>query len=602
LPAAVVHEQQIQWINAALAKCIGCSYEQAQDRFRGAPPATLVAADAWQSTSPARTFLRREDGSAIAVEFQALRLTDERWWLLVFRDVEHEDQLALDLQKTSQRLAESQRAAGIGSWELDLVRDEVWWSGELYRVFGIKRGEMTPTLDGVLSFIHPEDRPTIRDKLQASVEKGEPYAVEFRFLYQRQQIRFMRAAADLVRDNTGKAVRFVGTALDITEYRQLEDQLRHAHKMEAIGNLAGGVAHDFNNLLAVILGYVEMAEPLVTRESALYKHLQQIRRAGESASRLTQQLLAFGRRQTLATRTLDLREVVKKTTPLLERVLRDDVRIEAFLAKRACTVLADPIQLEQILLNLAINAQDSMPQGGTLRFELDCVTPDQMQTWPQGFEAKRAVCLRVRDDGEGMDAETQTRIFDPFFTTKPRGRGTGLGLSSVYGIVKQHQGEIEVASEPHKGTTFTVYLPASSSEPAEFDPSKPSHPAPHSSASVLVVEDDSMLRGLLSHVLEVSGYQVELASDPREAQQIARESGDSFDLLLTDIIMPGLNGLKLYESLRASQPQMQVIYMSGHTTEQIKQHGFPSANTAFLNKPFSMSDLLSMVSSTLGVG
>ncbi|MGH7538089.1 MAG: response regulator [Gemmatimonadales bacterium] len=378
---------------------------------------------------------------------------------------------------------------------------------------------------------------------------------------------------------------------DISERQLLEEQLRQAQRMEAVGRLAGGVAHDFNNLLSVIIGYCDLLFRRIPPDAPERADLQEIRGAADGASGLTRQLLAFSRRQVLEPRLLDLNAVVANARRLLERVLGEDVELVMRLAPTLPAVRADAGQLDQVLMNLAVNARDAMPDGGKIFFETKVV--DVEDAYARGHSGARPgthVLLAVRDTGVGMDQQTQAHIFEPFFTTKQVGKGTGLGLATVYGIVKQSGGFVEVSSELDQGATFEIYLP-----PAEGVAEAGSVPEPESVAlrgteTVLVVEDSPQLRTLVKEVLAFQGYEVLEAASGNDALQVARQHGGHIDLLVTDVIMPGMNGPQLADQLTAQRPGLKVLFASGHSTDAVVRFGI-EAGTAYLQKPFT-PDLL----------
>jgi PAS domain S-box-containing protein len=386
---------------------------------------------------------------------------------------------------------------------------------------------------------------------------------------------------------------------DVTERLRLEEQLRQAHKMEAVGRLAGGVAHDFNNILNVIMGRAELLKQRVPDESPLRKHTTEILYAAERAAALTRQLLAFSRKQVLQPKVLDLNSVVGEMERLLRRLIGEDVRLVVSQEPHLGRVKADPGQMEQVLMNLVVNARDAMPRGGSLLIETRNVELDDAYVRSHaGAQPGSHVLLAVSDTGHGMDAETQRHIFEPFFTTKKPGKGTGLGLATVYGIVQQSGGFIAVYSEIGRGTTFKVYLPrvegAVQTRPA------PSPQRARGSESVLLVEDETSLRELTTELLEASGYHVQAAADGAEALAMSRRCGDPVDLLLTDVIMPGMTGRELAERLLSEHPETRVLYMSGYTDDAISQHGVLEHGVKLLSKPFTEEALTRKVREALG--
>jgi nitrogen-specific signal transduction histidine kinase/CheY-like chemotaxis protein len=387
---------------------------------------------------------------------------------------------------------------------------------------------------------------------------------------------------------------------DITERTEIEQQLWQAQKMEAVGRLAGGVAHDFNNLLTAILGYAELLLSDLRDDDPRSQDLREIRKAGVSAASLTRKILAFSRKQPLEPEVLDLNAVVRSLHGMLGRLIGEDIRIEVRLAPDLGRVKADPGQIEQVLLNLATNARDAMPQGGTLTIDTQNAGLDDTAVRRHLAAAPgEYVMLAVSDTGCGMPPEVQARVFEPFFTTKPRGIGTGLGLSTVYGIVKQSGGDISVYSEPGRGATFKVYLPRVDgpvgARPALVGPDVPVS----GSETILLVEDNRGLRELARKVLERLGYAVLDAADADQALHLSEQHAGPIHLLLTDVVMPGMSGVALVERLTPTRPAMKVLYMSGYTDEAVVAAGVLPQRVTFLQKPFTPDSLARKVRQVL---
>lgn len=389
-------------------------------------------------------------------------------------------------------------------------------------------------------------------------------------------------------------------AEDVTEKRVLEKQLRMAQKMEAIGRLSGGIAHDFNNLLGVIIGYSRVLRKALSEEKALGEHALEIEKAGQRAASLTKQLLAFSRQQVLTPAVLSLNTLVSDMEKMLPRLLGEDIRVSLALDSALGNVKADQSQIEQVIINLAVNARDAMPSGGELTIRTTNVELDQAYTWHHpGSKVGKYVMLAVTDTGVGMDGATLTHIFEPFFTTKELGKGTGLGLATVYGIVKQSSGYIWVDSAPGKGASFQIYLPRHEGRGALEEPKPDSTEKLRGSECILLVEDAEPLRRLAQTFLESGGFRVLSAASGEEALDVAARFSGNFDLLLTDVVMPGMNGRVLAEQLLPRQPQMKVLYMSGYTDSFIAGHGVLSPETHLLHKPFTEDVLIGKVREVL---
>ncbi len=387
------------------------------------------------------------------------------------------------------------------------------------------------------------------------------------------------------------------------EREDIEEQLRQALKMEAVGRLAGGIAHDFNNLLNVILGYSDLLLERHQPSPPIIKIVEEIRKAGERAAVLIHRLLAFSRKQVLAPKTLDLNDVLRETSDMLRRLLGEDVQVEFVPAADLWSVRADPTQIGQVIVNLATNARDAMPSGGRITLETANIQLDSAYSMLHaGCPPGRYVMLAVTDTGTGMDAETRSHIFEPFFTTKPAGKGTGLGLSTVYGIVKQSGGYIWVYSEPGQGTAFKIYLPATAAPPEIVAGAARAVADPRGSETILVVEDEAPVRALVHDYLEAHGYHVLQADSGVEALQCLSATATGVSLLITDVIMPGMSGPELAEQIRKLSPQIKILYISGYTETTALQRGVLQAGAQFLQKPFRPADLARKVRELLDEG
>jgi PAS domain S-box-containing protein len=444
-------------------------------------------------------------------------------------------------------------------------------------------------------YLRPEDRDTaiLRFRNQDSVQ-----GIEKEWKHKSGRTFTVRCSSHVVRDADGNVDFLEGFVEDISERRTLELQFRQAQKMEAIGRLAGGIAHDFNNLLGVIIGYGDLVSEQIGHDSTLQSPVQQIRKAADRASSLTRQLLAFSRQQVLEMKVLNLNTIVAEIGKMLQPLLGEDIFVEALLDPEIGQVKADQGQIEQVIMNLAVNARDAMPGGGRLLIQTANASVDQE------FALKRPpmipgeyVMLSVKDTGMGMDAQTQAHIFEPFFTTKEQGKGTGLGLSTVYGFVKQSGGFVWVDSEPGAGSVFTIYLPMAREEAPLHHTSATHANSARRAGTILLVEDENSLRTLTRNVLEQGGYTVLEASNGIEAVQIAQAYAGTIQLLLTDMVMPGMNGRAVAEKLSTMYPEIRIAYMSGYT-------GFSEAENATLEaaviaKPFTRASLLQKLSEIL---
>jgi len=406
-----------------------------------------------------------------------------------------------------------------------------------------------------------------------------------------------------VNDENGAIAYFDALAEDVTEKRILERQLRMAQKMEAIGRLSGGIAHDFNNLLGVIIGYSRVLKRELGTNTALCEHALEIEKAGQRAASLTKQLLAFSRQQVLTPAILNLNTLASDMEKMLPQLLGEDIKVSMVLDPKLGNVKADQSQIEQVIMNLAVNARDAMPMGGKLKIETSNVELDQAYVWAHpGAKVGSYVLLAVTDTGTGMDAATLTHIFEPFFTTKELGKGTGLGLATVYGIVKQSNGYIGLESALGKGTSFQIYLPRHAGEPAVDEQKPDSTDNLRGSETILLVEDSEPLRKLAKTFLESRGFFVLSAESGEDALVVAARFGKALDLLLTDVVMPGINGRVLAESLLPRQPGMKVLYMSGYSDSFIAGHGVLDPATHLLHKPFIEEVLIRKIRDVLDEG
>jgi PAS domain S-box-containing protein len=388
-------------------------------------------------------------------------------------------------------------------------------------------------------------------------------------------------------------------ANDVTRRMKLEDQLRHAQKMEAVGLLAGGVAHDFNNVLTAIIGYGNLIQMKLPAADPLQSYAENIKVTAQRAAQLTQSLLAFSRKQVIYPAPVDLNALILRIEKLLKRLIREDIELRTELTDKDTTILADSVQIEQVLMNLITNARDAMPDGGVLTVRSETAVLDAEAIAARGYGKQGSyVLLTVSDTGAGMDARTRERVFEPFFTTKEMGKGTGLGLASVYGIVKQHQGIAEVDSEPGSGTRIRVYLPmklaSGSDESAQAPPV-----IKGGSETILIAEDDDAIRALTRSVLAEFGYRVIESADGEEAVRLFREQSDGIQLLLLDVIMPKKNGRAAFEEIRKIRPDIKVLFISGYSADTITREGVLEKGLHFVSKPLSPTELLQKVRDVL---
>jgi PAS domain S-box-containing protein len=436
---------------------------------------------------------------------------------------------------------------------------------------------------------------TFRDTILPALERDGVWSGETEYLSRSGRIIPVSQVSVAHRDDSGRLSFLSTISRDITDRRALEEELRQAQKMEGIGQLAGGIAHDFNNLLTAILGYAELLAGSLPASDLRRRDVDEIKKAGTRAAALTRQLLAFSRKQILAPRVVQVSTVVGDVMPMLRRLIGESVDLKTVFHERGL-VKVDAGQLGQVLVNLAVNARDAMPDGGQLTIETADVEVDADHTEPHaGVPAGRFVKLAVSDTGHGMDDATKRRVFDPFFTTKPLGQGTGLGLATVHGIVKQSGGHVWFSSEVGHGSTFTVLLPRTADTEDRHPTPELTLPMPNGSGTVLVVEDESLIRSFVEKVLTTHGFVVHAFGAPSGALAFATSHRQPIHVVLTDVILPEMNGRALSQRLLEAHPEASVVYMSGYTDTAIVHRGVLDAGTRFLQKPFTARSLLERI-------
>ena len=454
--------------------------------------------------------------------------------------------------------------------------------------YSLEELQSTPALEQV----HPDDRQLVQEAAAQARTEGIGRQIEYRMRHKNGTWRNLESTASAVLSSSGKVENLVIVNRDITDRRRLEEQFRQAQKMDAIGRLSGGIAHDFNNLLGVIIGYTEILQENTAEDDPDRSCVDEILRAGQRAASLTRQLLAFSRQQVLETKVLDLNDVISDMEKMLRRLIGEDIELNTVLVPALGNVRADQGQLEQVILNVAVNARDAMPHGGKFAITTaNVIMGDaEIRRYSYPFRPGQYVLLTVSDTGTGMDSGTQARIFEPFYTTKEKGKGTGLGLATVYGIVKQSDGYIEVHSEVGAGTTFKIFLPIVEAhiEPESGQPALIS--SLQGQETILLAEDDDVLRVLARNMLVRFGYTVLEASNGEQACDLASKATGPIHLLLTDVVMPGMNGRELGERLERERPELKIVYMSGYTGQGVGQGVLPSGCN-FIAKPFHRENL-----------
>jgi PAS domain S-box-containing protein len=529
-------------------------------------------------------------------------------WIAFAKAVGYQLSQAIALGRTIARLAASeQRYRDLVQdldaivWEMDLATQRfLFVSRRAEDLLGYPVEQWYAEPGFLLALVHPDDRDQLAASLRSVVALEQEHTLELRAISASSRTAWFRASMHLARDEGARPGRIRGLLIDITEQKRLEEQFRQSQKMEAIGRLAGGVAHDFNNLLTAIGGYAQLLLDDFDSSDRRRGDIEEISKAADRAAGLTRQLLAFSRRQLLAPQVLELNSVVVNMDKLLRRLIGEDVELIVSLERNLPPVKADLGQIEQVILNLVVNARDAMPEGGritltTVGVDLGPKHPD----WSAALATGHYVALTVVDTGQGMDAATRARIFEPFFTTKDPGKGTGLGLSTVYGIVQQSGGGVVVASEVGRGACFTVYLPATAEEMVLARGDDEQAPDRPGFATVLLVEDEQGVRELACRVLRQRGYTVLEAGDGTAALELAKSYPAPIDMLVTDLVMPGMGGRTLAAQLRELRSDLRVLYISGYSAG-MPDTGQDQDNAAgFLHKPFTPHQLAAVVAKLL---
>ena len=513
------------------------------------------------------------------------------------------------IRQSEARLAEAQKLAQLGSWEWDPHADTAVWSDELYRIYGLEPGSPQPSFASFRERIHPDDHSRVEQTVEHARESAEPFTLEYRIVRPDGTVRWLQGHGEAALDEQGRRS-MRGTAQDITERKRadqdrdrLQAELHQAQKLEAIGQLASGVAHEFNNTLMAITGHSSLLLQRI-EPGPLRRDVEQIVGAAERAGNLTRQLLAFGRKQVLNPCTIQLNDVVSATVSLLRPLIEPRVALLTKLDPELPTTAADPAQIEQVIVNLVLNARDAITDRGTIAITTAAVDVDAQTARRESVEPGRYLSLSVSDDGCGMDGATRARIFEPFFTTKEPGAGSGLGLSTAFGIVRQGGGFLTVESEPGHGTAMTLCLPADTEAAAgnkavgQAVNSACGEPN-HSKGRAIVVDDDPSVRHVCAELLEQIGFDVQTASDGEQALQLLEREKARIELLLTDIVMPGIRGRELARHAAELHPEAVIVYMSGYPGDQHADADCNDADRLFIQKPFTGAQLETLLSAAL---
>jgi len=559
---------------------------------------------------------QRQDGTNFPVDVRItlFRTEDGPRYFAAARDITEKKALEDARQQRERRLAMAISATADAIWEWNVKTGQTYYSPRWYEMLGYDDQAFPMTFDTWRQLCHPDEISATIERIRASLFNpiSSGYAIEFRMHARDGSWRWIFWRGNVVeRDDKGAPLLVSGTNTDVTERKRneaerlkLEESLRHAQKLESIGRLAGGVAHDFNNFLTAIQGNVSLALSTVDRHDAIHELLSDVDRAAESAAKLTHQLLAFSRKQVIIPKVISLNDLIVQLHNMLQRLLGENFVLETTLAPGIASVRIDPGQMEQILVNLVVNARDAMPDGGTLRIETRSAHLDPWFSREHaGVESGSYVELAVSDHGVGMTEEVRAHVFEPFYTTKETGKGTGLGLAMVYGAVHQNRGCVDVVSEPSRGTTFTIYLPAA--EDAGPRISAADHERiPRGTETIVLVEDDSNVRQVAVRMLQRQGYTVCPCADGKEA--LAALGGASAStapahvkLLVTDVVMPGMNGRSLADKARGMLPDLKILFTSGYPEDTVAHHGVVEEGIEFLAKPYTLTGLATRVREVL---
>ena len=500
-----------------------------------------------------------------------------------------------NLRKSEAMLSRAEQIAGIGNWHWAYGRDEVTWSSGLFRILGMDPAQGAPPFADQKRIYHPEDWGNLTSAVERAIQEGRHYVVPARMRRRDGTYRHCIIRGYPEKGSDDQVDQLYGVVQDVTDLLALQEQAEQRHRLESIGALAGGVAHDFNNLLMAQMGFCDLALEDLARPDVVEMTISQIRGCAERAATLTRQLLAFSRKQAMRPVVMDVNTVVGDMEPLLRRLIGENVILETHLSEETGSVLADPGQVEQIIMNLVVNSRDAMPGGGHLTIEtFRVILDDDYVAEHEGATPGSNAVLAISDTGKGMDEDTCRHIFEPFFTTKERGQGTGMGLAMVYGIVKQSGGNIWVYSEEGGGTTMKVYLP-SVEEEARPRPQASFEETRGGGERVLVVEDDPGVAELLEMQLLKLGYEVHVAPDGEQGLAMVVDQGLEPQLLLTDVVMPGMGGGELARRAQEHLPGLLVLFISGYTENTIVHQGVLDPGVAFLQKPFNFEVLATAV-------
>jgi two-component system, cell cycle sensor histidine kinase and response regulator CckA len=513
------------------------------------------------------------------------------------RDITERREAEEALRQSQERLRLAVRAARMGTWHWQLDGNSLSWDEGLEALYDLPPGVKITSYEEFLARVHPDDQAFVEKSIERALNDPGGLDYEFRVVLPNGQVRWLADQGRVVRDESGKILYMTGVCLDVTERKHVEERLRQAQRMESVGQLAGGIAHEANNMMSVVLGCADYVLQRSDLSEPVRQDVEQIWKAAKRTAGVTQQLLAFSRRQVLQPQTLDLNATVRGLEPILTRTLGESSGLRMHLSPSLGRIRADPGQLEQVLINLTLNARDAMQDGGRLTIETMNVVLDPHYIAAKPVETLKPgeyAALIVTDTGHGMDRDTLGRIFEPFFTTKSVGQGTGLGLSTAYGIVKQSGGFIWTYSEPGLGTTFKLYFPLVAGSGEETQPHEAT-PAAHANEVILIAEDEPMVRAIMARTLRECGYSVQEAADGREALEMLDAREGAINLIIADVVMPGLGAREMSARLAERWPQVPVLFTSGYTGLDVVRRGLLEEGRDFIQKPLAPEALIRKV-------
>jgi len=523
------------------------------------------------------------------------------------QDVTERKQSEKELENISERLHLATTAANLGVWDWDIGNNVMSWNDKMFELYGINPETFSNNVDAWMNGLHPEDKEAAIAECQAAIKGGKKFDTIFRVCQPSGTVKYIKASGLVIMGDDGTAERMLGVNADITdimnaeeERGKLEVQLQQAQKMESIGRLAGGVAHDFNNMLTIIVGHSELGLMHLEPNHPVRDDFIEIRNTAERSADLTRQLLAFARKQTIAPKVLNLNETIPGMLKMLQRLIGEDINLIWNPTPNLWLVKADTSQIDQVLANLCVNARDAIDGIGVITISTGNICTDESYQIPfLDMVPGEYVKFSVSDSGTGMDKETLTHIFEPFYTTKEQGKGTGLGLATVYGAVKQNNGFIDVASEPGAGTTFTIYLPRHEGKSKHVLNDTGAESVPSGRETILLVEDEHAILNIVTLILTMQGYNVLTANTPGEALKVARKYSGEINLLMTDVVMPEMNGRDLAKNILSIYPGIKRLFMSGYTADVIAHHGVLDEGVHFIQKPFNMNILATKIREAL---